>query len=150
MLYPRQLVNGWWCLCRAVTAPRSSHASRWTVQRRAGASLDLHKTLDQVVAAVVELLDFDVAVMNLVSADGDREVLSVAGPAEVREHLLGTTQSQCTWQQMLDAARPTGNLRFVHHDDADLLDEPARLAGARITNRKPHPRSRWIRADTYV
>jgi len=89
----------------------------------------------------VELLDFEVAVMNLVSGDGDREVLSVAGPAEVREHLLGTTQSQCSWQQMLDADRPTGSLRFMHHDDADLLDEPARLAGARITNRKPHPRS---------
>ncbi len=101
------------------------------MQRRVGASLDLHRTLDQVVATVVELLDFDVAVMKLVSGDGDREVLSVAGPAEVREHLLGTTQSQCGRQQMLDAARPTGRLRFMHHDDADLLDEPARLAGAR-------------------
>jgi len=120
------------------------------VQRRAGASLDLQKTPDQVVAAVVELLDFEVAVMNLVSGDGDREVLSVAGPAEVREHLLGTTQSQRSWQQMLDAARPTESLPFVHHDDADLLDEPARLAGTRATNRKPHPRSRWIRAGTYV
>jgi len=98
----------------------------------------------------VELLDFEVAVMNLVSGDGDLEVLSVAGPAEVREHLLGTTQSQCSWQQMLDAARPTGSLRFMHHDDADLLDEPARLAGARATNRKPHPRSTAIWADTYV
>jgi len=74
MLYPRQLVKSWWCLCRTVMPPRSSHASRWTAQRRAGASLDLHKTLDQVVAAVVELLGFDVAVMNLVSGNGDREV----------------------------------------------------------------------------
>ena len=70
--------------------PQSSHASWWTVQRWVGASLDLQKTLDQVVAAVVELLDVEVAVMNLGSGDGDLEVLSVAGPAEVREHLLGT------------------------------------------------------------
>ncbi len=141
MLYPHQLVKGWWCLCRAIMPPRSSQASRWTVQRRAGASLDLPKSLDQVVAAVVELLGFEVAVMKLVSGDGDLEVLSVAGPAEVREHLLGTKQSQCSWQQALDADRPIENLRFMHHDDADLLDEPARLAGARISNRKPHPRS---------
>jgi len=40
-----------------------------------------------------------------------------------------------------DAARPIENLPFVHHEDADLLAEPARLAGARISNRKPHPRS---------
>ena len=46
------------------------------------------------MAAVVELLDFHVAVMNLVSGDGDLEVLSGAGPAEVREHLLGTKQTQ--------------------------------------------------------
>ena len=64
------------------------------MQRRAGASLELQKTPDQIVAAVVELLDFEVAVMNLASGDGGLEVLSGAGPAEVRQHLLGTKQSQ--------------------------------------------------------
>ncbi len=42
----------------------------------------------------MELLGFHVAVMNLVNGDGDLEVLSGAGPAEVREHLLGTKQTQ--------------------------------------------------------
>jgi len=146
MLYPRQLVKGWWCPCRAVMPPRSSHATWWTVQRRVGASLDLQKTLDQVVAAVVELLDFEVAVMNLVSGDGDLEVLSVAGPAEVCEHLLGTKQSQCTWQQMLDAARPTGNLRFVHHDDASWTRATpgCRTWRSRMTRT---PGTRWTRCS---
>lgn len=93
-LYPRPAGQGLLGRCRAVTPPRSSHATWWTVPRWAGVSLDPHKTLDQIVAAVVELLGFHVAVMNLVSGDGDLEVLSGAGPAEVREHLLGTKQSQ--------------------------------------------------------
>ncbi len=51
---------------------------------------------------------------------------------------------------MLDAARPIENWPFVHHDDADLLDEPARLAEARIPTASHTQDQQWIGVDTYV
>jgi len=52
---------------------------------------------------------------------------------------------------MLDAARPIENSPFVHHDDAGLLAEPARLAGARIsTASHTRDQQQWIGVDTYI
>lgn len=89
---------------------------------RVGGSLDLQQTLDRVVESVVALLGFEVAVLNLVDGDGALEVVSTAGSAEVRAQLLGARQTRRSWLQQLEVARPIGTLRFVHHDDADLLD----------------------------
>lgn len=94
------------------------------VARRVGATLDLSHTLDQVVEAVVELLGFGVAALNLVTADGDLEVVTVAGPDDVRRELLGTRMARETWESFLASARPYGGLRFA---DAELA-APADIA----------------------
>ena len=93
------------------------------VARRVGGSLDLQRTLDQVVSAVVELLGFDIAVLNLKAVDGSFEVVSVAGPTETREQLLGTKQGMTAWSTLLDAARPMGSLRFLNHEQAAAMSQ---------------------------
>lgn len=90
---------------------------------RVGAGLDLQATLDRVVSAVVELLGFEVAVLNLAVGDDLLEVVSAAGPDEMRDQLLGTAQSRMKWGRILTLARPMGALRFVHHDDVSELED---------------------------
>jgi PAS domain S-box-containing protein len=83
------------------------------VARRVGGTLDLDRTLHQVVQAVLELVGFRVAVLNLLTADGDLEVVTVAGSDEVRAELLGSRNSLASWQALLAAAQPVGALRFA-------------------------------------
>lgn len=114
---------------RVVAQPRSQQdapdVSRFLVDvaRRVGASLDLQDTLDHVVRGVVELLGFEVAVLNLTAVDGSLEVVSVAGPDETREELMGTRQSAEGWTALLDAAEPLGTLRFVDHTTTELMED---------------------------
>ena len=84
------------------------------VARRVGGTLDLDRTLDQVVQAVVELVGFQVAVLNLLTADRHHlEVVTVAGPDEVRAHMLGSRGTLASWEKLLAAAQPVGALRFA-------------------------------------
>ena len=92
------------------------------LSRRVGGSLDLATTLD----AVVEAMGFEVAVVNLVKDNGDIEVVSVAGPAEVRDFLMGTHCPAQIWTELLKVAEDWGRLRFLDHltapaDSADML-----------------------------
>ena len=83
------------------------------VVRRIGGTLDLHGTLEQVTRAVVDLLGFQVAVMNLVTPDGEHlEVTTVTGPAATQA-LLGTRMLRSDWTAVLDACEPWGTLRFA-------------------------------------
>lgn len=112
---------------RVVPLPRRAQASAVSrvlvdVARRVGGSLDLQRTLDQVTNAVVELLNFEVAVLNLAVADGSFEVVSVAGPPETKLLLLGTKQTRDNWQRLLAAGEPHGALRFVDHAHTALMD----------------------------
>lgn len=84
------------------------------VARRVGSTLDLHGTLEQVTRAVVDLLDFEVAVLNLVTPDGqDLEVVAVAGQEQLRDELMGTRTSLSDWTAVLAASTPIGALRFA-------------------------------------
>lgn len=83
------------------------------VAQRLGASLDLTQTLDEVARAVVERLGFGVAVLNLITDEGDLEVVSMAGPQEIRTELLGRRQSAADWTDLLEASEPRGRLRFL-------------------------------------
>lgn len=100
-----------------VSLPAMRELQRLILRLSAGS--DLHSTLRAVVDGVVEGLGFGVAVVNLVHDDGMVEVVTVAGPAEVSEALLGESSSLATWQQEIDRAKPLGQLRYLAHTEPD-------------------------------
>ncbi|MGZ6827550.1 MAG: GAF domain-containing protein, partial [Mycobacteriales bacterium] len=83
------------------------------VAQRLGATLDLTHTLEEVAASVVERLGFEVAVLNLLTPEGDLEVAAIAGPESLRHELLGRRQSAKDWHAALGASEPRGRLRFL-------------------------------------
>ncbi len=92
------------------------------VAARLGASLDLTQTLDQITRSVVDRLGFGVAALNLVGPGGDLDVVTVAGPEDVRQELIGRRQSASDWHEVLEASTSTGRLHFVDgRADADYL-----------------------------
>lgn len=94
------------------------------VARRVGSTLELHRTLEQITDAVVDLLGFEVAVLNLATPDGlHLEAVSVAGPQQVRDELLGTRMEVAHWERLLADCVPLGLLRFADH----LMDWPEAL-----------------------
>ncbi|MCU1593775.1 MAG: diguanylate cyclase with and sensor, partial [Frankiales bacterium] len=92
------------------------------VAKRVGASLDLAKTLEQITTGVVELLGFQVAVLNLITPDGDLEVVAVAGPAQ---SLLGARDSRANWDTILGLGEQRGGLRFVPHTTTGWPEGPS-------------------------
>ncbi len=101
-----------------VSLPAMRELQRLILRLSAGA--DLRSTLRAVVDGVVEGLGFTVAVVNLVHDDGTVEVVTVAGPAEVSETLLGTTSDLATWQHEIDRAQPLGQLRYLPFTEPDV------------------------------
>lgn len=90
-----------------------------TLQRligRLNAGPDLATTLRAVVDGVVEGLGFGVAAVSLVHDDGTVEVVSVAGPPEVGEALLGNRSRLAAWQTVIARSEPWGALRFESHE----------------------------------
>jgi diguanylate cyclase (GGDEF)-like protein len=90
-----------------------------------GMSLSLQATLDLLATTIVNALGFEVAVVNLARPDGSLEVVSCAGPSDVRDLLLGRVDSQANWERILAASVQWGRLRFLDHanvvDTADML-----------------------------
>ena len=78
--------------------------------RSINGDLDLGRTLDAVARGVVEGMGFEVAVINLVRPDGDFHVVTVAGPDEAREALLGQRGPRAEWDRWLSECTPVGDL----------------------------------------
>jgi diguanylate cyclase (GGDEF)-like protein/PAS domain S-box-containing protein len=76
----------------------------------------LPDVLQSVVDGVVEVLGFNVAVVNLVHADGSFEVFAVAGSDDARSELLGTRNASGAFDAEFAVAEHWGGLRFVPHD----------------------------------
>ena len=83
--------------------------------RRIASSLDLRETLQEVVQAVVDHLGFGAAAINLARPGDAFEVVAAAGPPDVADALLGTRASMETWQELLAACEPWGELRFLDY-----------------------------------
>jgi diguanylate cyclase (GGDEF)-like protein/PAS domain S-box-containing protein len=88
--------------------------------------LDLQAMLDLLAGTVVSALGFAAAAVNLVESPDRVVVVSVAGPDEVRDRLLGTHDSLQSWEHLLAAGQPWGRLIFVDHSDTAAvgLTEP--------------------------
>jgi diguanylate cyclase (GGDEF)-like protein len=89
----------------------------------ADAPLSLQATLDLLAQTIVNALGFELAAINYVDSPDTVTVVSVAGPDEVREHLLGSTEPLESWLRILDACTHWGRLRFLDH--AAREDEPS-------------------------
>jgi len=88
-----------------------------------GGSTGLQAALDVIAGAVVDVLGFGAAAINVTTADGDLRVDAVVGPPGVQQ-LLGTRRPMSFWLDVLDAAEPWGELRFFSHErDQALVDQ---------------------------
>ncbi len=101
---------------------------------RLNAEANLAATLRAVVDGVVEGLGFGVAVVSLVHDDRTVEVVTVAGPQDVSDTLLGKRNPLEKWERAFARSHPWGALRFEPHD-ARRPRRPAELG-----SRPPHPR----------
>ena len=104
-----------------MSVPAHTAALLSDVASRLGSSLDLRQTLAQVTQAVVDRLGFGLAVLNLVTVEGDLEVVTVAGSDEVRDELVGQVQSAGAWEQALAVSQPRGRLRFLDGRTSDQM-----------------------------
>ncbi len=100
-----------------VSLPAMRELQRLILRLNAGP--DLLSTLRAVVDGVVEGLGFAVAVVNLVQDDGSVDVVTVAGPPEVSETLLGSCSDLPTWQDEIDRATALGQLRYLPYTEPD-------------------------------
>jgi diguanylate cyclase (GGDEF)-like protein/PAS domain S-box-containing protein len=91
------------------------------------AVLDLQAMLDLLAQTVVNALGFAVAAVNLVESPRRVVVVSVAGPDEVRDRLLGTSDTLANWERMLAAGQTWGRLAFLDHSQVseDIFTEGA-------------------------
>jgi diguanylate cyclase (GGDEF)-like protein/PAS domain S-box-containing protein len=99
-----------------------------TLQRlisRLTTGADLAATLRAVVDGVVEGLGFDVAVVSLVHDDRTVEVVTVAGPPDVGDTLLGSKTSLASWERAFARSKVWGALRFESHELAAEDDIPS-------------------------
>lgn len=99
-----------------------------TLQRligRLNAGTDLATTLRAVVDGVVEGLGFGVAAVSLVHDDRTVEVVTVAGPQEMSDALLGSRSPLSSWERAFARAEVWGQLRFEPHDLAGEDDLPS-------------------------
>jgi len=76
----------------------------------------LDDTLQAVVDGVVEALGFGAAALNYLRADGNLQVLAVAGPPELHETLAGVVVDRAAMDGLLARSEAWGALRFASHD----------------------------------
>jgi diguanylate cyclase (GGDEF)-like protein len=89
------------------------------------APLSLQATLDLLAQTIVTALGFELAAINYVESSDHVRVVAVAGPDEVRDHLLGSTETLESWISILAACAPWGRLRFLDHAAAANDSLPA-------------------------
>jgi diguanylate cyclase (GGDEF)-like protein/PAS domain S-box-containing protein len=101
---------------QSVTSVRRSWLERLLdVVRELGGTSDLDEILNLIAQAVVDVLEFGAAAINVATPDGQIRVAAVAGPAETRA-LLGVCSPLEHWSEILASAEKWGALRFYSHE----------------------------------
>lgn len=75
----------------------------------------LDATLQAVADGVVDVLGFGAAAVNYVLANGDLQILAVAGPRAAREALAGRIVAKEAMDALLSRCETWGRLRFASH-----------------------------------
>jgi diguanylate cyclase (GGDEF)-like protein/PAS domain S-box-containing protein len=92
------------------------------VVRELGAVNDIDEILQRIARAVVEVLEFGAAAINVANPDGEVRVEAVVGPPDAQK-LLGQSSPLAYWLDVLDASEAWGSLRFFGHDRDQTLIE---------------------------
>ncbi len=114
---------------------RSLFVQVLAVVRRLGGCTDLEQTFAVITDAIVDVLGFGAAAINVTTSDGDVRVDAVVGPPGV-DKLLGSRRPIAFWVELLAIAEPWGELRFFSHErDQSTVDRfptwtPDRQAGS--------------------
>ena len=91
-----------------------------TLARDLSLATDMTTTLKIFAKAITDLADFECAAINLVNDDGDLVVVSVVGPGDVEETLLGSVGSRAMWDQEIALSTRHGSV----HLSLDLAGTP--------------------------
>ncbi|KPI17236.1 diguanylate cyclase with PAS/PAC and GAF sensor [Actinobacteria bacterium OK074] len=83
----------------------------------------LADTLQTVADGVVNGLGYELACVNLVRHDGDLVVAALSGNAAAEALITGRVGSRESWERRLTMGEGWGDLRFIPHTEAWILDE---------------------------
>lgn len=87
------------------------------VARDLSATADLPTMVATFVRAITEIADFECAAINLVRADGDLQVVAVAGPPAVEKLLMDTVGRRAHWDAELTGGHRCGVVQ-LHLEDS--------------------------------
>ncbi|WP_418957781.1 diguanylate cyclase CdgB [Streptomyces tritici] len=83
----------------------------------------LADTLQTVAEGVVRGLNYELACVNLVRADGDLVVAAFAGSPAAEALITGRVGSRASWDRRLSMGEAWGDLRFIPHTEGWVLME---------------------------
>lgn len=84
---------------------------------------DLPTMLAIFARGITEVAEFECAAINLVRADGDLQVVAVAGPEDVEMVLMGVVGGRARWETELAGGHRVGAVQ-LHLDDSVDTDFP--------------------------
>ncbi len=91
--------------------------------RSLASTTDLQTVLDVVCRALVDVADFEVAAINLVTDSGDLKVVAVAGPPELKQSLLGIEAPRHQWDAELASCVQHHGLLLSRESDEERLGQ---------------------------
>ncbi|WP_406861718.1 diguanylate cyclase CdgB [Streptomyces sp. HUAS MG47] len=83
----------------------------------------LADTLQTVAEGIVRGLNYELACVNLVRADGDLVVAAFAGSPAAEALITGRVGSRASWDRRLTMGEAWGDLRFIPHTEGWVLME---------------------------
>jgi diguanylate cyclase (GGDEF)-like protein len=89
--------------------------------RDLAATTDLQDALDLVCRALVDVADFQLSAINLVTESGDLQVVAVAGSPQLAEALLGVVAPRHQWDAELASCVRHHGLQLSRESDDDRL-----------------------------
>ncbi|MFD7840560.1 diguanylate cyclase domain-containing protein [Streptomyces sp. NPDC059761] len=106
----------------------------------------LAETLELVSSGIVSKLGFESSFVHLVRPDGNLVVAAGSGSPEVEHLIVGKIGIRASWDRRLSLGTIRDNLHFIHHSQAQLLDNDS-VPEWRTDAPEPHSENDWHPAD---